>query len=457
MINKLIDIKIFISFILLIYIEVHLLRIFIIDSRYLSVLLLFSICLVPAVNFFKNKPKLFFLHFEFYLFFTFLLFLLILNLIFNINNLTIGEIYIFYFLPFFSIIFYWLLNLYKLEKNLFKLFVIVFVIQSSYLSVELFDQYLGFNIHKSNKIIDFYFHTYIGRFEGSDGGWGHNIVFNFYKSLPLLLGTKGWPHYTAPIYLISFIGSLIYFISKKKSLDFNLLIFLHLIIGLFFILMLNVKTHWFSCIISLILITFFLNKRLIIFIFVMLVILLLATYNNEFLNDRILGSFKNFFSQVHYTFSSNTFLQRGRFDEIFDFQQFNIFTKITFDRLLFGFGLKANQISQNFGNIQISLIEIALKLGIPYIIFYVSLNLYSVYILISLLIKEKEYKAKKIILFLLCSIIILFSDSIHFGQNFTEPLYGLNYIFIGYTFYLKKNTCNYTFEKIHLLVNNKYR
>jgi hypothetical protein len=128
-------------------------------------------------------------------------------------------------------------------------FVLLFVIGTAFILVEAVDAYLGFNVHTWR-----YFEWFIetdNRFRGVTPGVrsGDAVV----DVLPLSLGILGFPHYTAPLYVVSLIFTIVKFRPRtvmpndgtgaswlKTQGPFAALVF----VGVVSVYLLGVKTHY---------------------------------------------------------------------------------------------------------------------------------------------------------------------------------------------------------------------
>ena len=320
------------------------------------------------------------------------------------------------------------------------------MLESIYILIEIIDKYLGFEIHNS-QLFSWYLKNDFGRFEGIVSAlWGYHLVLDIFSYLPPALGLRGWPHYSAPFYLISFIGTLIYFDNKKivSSVIFT--------IGFICVFALQVKTHYISFLFILMILPFYLKfKYYKLVIIISLILIVIAFFSIE-LRTFIFRQIINFIGSqnLDLSFLINNQLDRGvekigRIYEIFRFKDYLFILDLPIKNVMFGFDNSQAKLYDVFNraNFELSIMAKAISFGFIYIFIFIFLAFLSIYR--SLMIISKNNVSKnKVALFISTSIFILLIESIHFGEVFSEPLYGLFFIFVAYSFSLQDKTSSKT-------------
>lgn len=427
-------------FFLALYTQYELVRIYIYDISAVSPALYISIILLFLILNFKDffDLKLYFK--SPLLIFVSLYFILLLFYIYiNRDNLFLPYTYIYYYIPISSIIFYNIFKKYDLSNCFFYIFMFMFMFESIYILIEIIDEYLGFEIHNS-QLISWYLKNDFGRFEGiGSAKWGYHLVLDFFSYLPPALGLRGWPHYSAPFYLISFIGTLIYFDNKKivSSVIF--------IIGLICVLALQVKTHYISLIFILLILPFYLKfkyyKLVIIFFSILFVIAFFSIELRTFIFKQIINLIGTQNLDLNFLINNQMDMgleKIGRIYEIFRFKEYLFILDLPIKNVMFGFDNSQVKLYNIFNraNFELSLMAKAIPFGFIYILMFIFLAFLSIYRSL-MIISNKNVSKNKVALFISASIFILFIESIHFGEVFSEPLYGLFFIFVAYSFSLQ--------------------
>lgn len=434
---------IFYTILIVCYLNFHIIRIFLYDSKYVSLLIIF-ILLNLFMFTIKYKSKNIYLSKDLFLS-TNLIFCS--GLIFSLgeNNYRLFEnIYLFFLLPIIILILFY--NFFKIKYS-FKTFliclIIVFFVDSIYMVVEIIDQFFGFDIHKFS-LTKWYMKTSPGRFAVVGSGWDYakGLPFLHYDQLPKILGLRGWPHYSAPLYVISFFACMFYLYSKKSK-KYQVCSFIFTSFGLFMIFMLGVKTHYLTTILGLVILGLSLNKNIFRDLFINLFLFFLLVIFNPYFEKKISNHFTNLFEGGLRWNNGIWTAEPGRIEYIFDIERnYQFLLQIPLDKLMSGYGYIPNFLTQS-SNFEIVLLNKVVVLGISFLLIFLYITLISLQSIFSILIKSRNNKLKAVCSFLIISLIVLFVDTLHFGHSFTEPLYGLYFIIISCSFHIKNLEKNY--------------
>jgi hypothetical protein len=360
----------------------------------------------------------------------FLVFLLLFEMIFFlINNFSFrGLIDTF---NFFTPVFYFLAAVIFLDRNsvnqsLIKFFNAVFIIESLIIMVEVFDDFFGFDIHATK-----FFTWYIqndNRFEE------HIFIFNRFADdllelIPTALGIHGFPHYTAPIYVVSFAFTLAHAFSggstnagmvKSNMWSATLLLF----VGLSCIYMLGVKTHFVTTIIVILILGVFLSRRILLLSFGFLV---LATFVTLLIPE-LLMRFERYIEQV---LVGNP-REGSRIDVIFNFQEYLSILDLRMMEQVMGLGSFAAL--HQFGNIlflEQKFLVYILTFGVLPMLTLISFFVVGLADSLRIFRRTQDPASRATAIAAGCSLIIYFLEMGHMGQTFIAPNFPILFIIFG--------------------------
>lgn len=418
-------------FSIIFYIYNPFLRAFVYDTIYFNLIPPILIYMVGALNlkdissfFYQNKILIFF--------FSYLLFCFGCFIFFNEHNNFYSDLFYYYIIP--SII----LPLSLIMRRLFfvdeihKLFIFIFIFESSFMILEVLDNLVSYNFHKSH-YFDWIMSLHKGRFEIIGGGWdSHNQgVFNIYDHLPLILGVRGWPHYSVMLYLISFVFVIYNLYEKKMS---NIFVTLPILLtGISLIFLLQIKTHILTLAMSLLLLCIFLNKKifrdLTIIGIIGVLIIYITNYGQSIINKMSL----QFMPQRAWLPEEQKWeIQPGRLEHILNLKQYLFIFDIPIKNLLFGFGHIPNHLEKS-ANYEIHLFVQIIKNGLIYTTFFLIISIVT---LVFIFLNYKISKNLNILLF--CAISILLLDTLHFGFTFNNPNNLIYYLLITMTYFVNE-------------------
>ena len=217
-----------------------------------------------------------------------------------------------------------LLDREKVTWDIFRFFRAVFVVESLFMLIEVVDGALGFDVHATQLIG--YFIESDERFELiTPPALASPLAY-----LPPVLGIHGFPHYTAPIYMVSFLFTLAQTVSPRRaggrlSRRDQWKAATVLFVGMFCIYMLGVKTHFITGAITIGLLALALRRRLLWSVGVSLLVLISGTLASPAATER----FRNLIDQ---TFVGTAEAGGSRLEVIFNLGEYRtIFERSTWE------------------------------------------------------------------------------------------------------------------------------
>jgi len=297
---------------------------------------------------------------------------------------------------------------------------VIFWVDSFVIVIELLDGLVGLDIHRVGL-----FNWYI---EINDPGRFLQLKLNsmsFYSDLPPVLGLRGYPNYSAPLFTASFVFLLAVKYSEKaisqKAKKKQILFFAF---GSCLVLALGVKTHFVTLAISLIIISIYLNRVMFIHAFIGCLFLSVLALSTDVGFDRIMLLYEQLFVGGYQAIESKgggpRVFEPGRLETIFNWQAYASFLDLSTQDLLFGASnfLVLKQWDIFFEQ---KILIIGLVLGAPYIVIFVVMTYRAILNSFRSMKKANSKSDKGIYCGLSLAVFVLLMEVGHFGATFYYP------------------------------------
>ena len=311
------------------------------------------------------------------------------------------------------------------NQRLMKFFKVVFIVESLVIIVEAVDEFLGFDVHTA-RLFAWYLEV-DNRFDE------HIFVSNSnvpdLEILPIALGIHGFPHYTAPLYVVSFIFTVAQAFSQavtnskltrsKHGMDALLLI-----VGLFCIYILGVKTHFLTATLAILILGVFLSTRILWIFTAFLGVAVPTTLILPLARLR----FENFLDQV---LVGNP-LEGSRLDVIFNFREYLVLLDLKIVDLLLGTGSfsSINQFTITLF-LEQKLLVYALVFGIPYILVVIGFFAVGLSDSVRVFRGTKNPATRATAIAVGCGLMVYGLEMGHFGFTFNTPNFPLVFVMLG--------------------------
>ena len=362
--------------------------------------------------------------------FTILLCLLFLNMaiyliVYYDGMATFTNAFYFFTPAFFFVAVMVLFDRNSINQQLMKFFRVVFIVESACIIAEIIDGFLGFDIHISRLFV---WHMEVdARFEQ------HIFVSNQgipeLELLPIALGIHGFPHYTAPIYVVSFIFTLAYFFSQvdkneRMTLPNFWLAAIVQFIGLFCIYMLGVKTHFVTAILAILILGVFLSRKILLLFIAFLGVAVPATLLIPTTRLR----FENYIFQV----LEGNAVEGSRIDVILNFQEYLVLLDLKMADVLLGMG-SFDQLDRFSGILFLEqkFLVYILVLGVPYMLVITAFFMAGWADSVRVFRYTKSTATRATAIAAACGLMVYGLEMGHFGFTFTTPNFALVFVIIG--------------------------
>jgi len=313
----------------------------------------------------------------------------------------------------------------SVNQQLMKFFKVVFIAESLVIMVEALDEFLGFDIH-SARLFAWYIEV-DDRFDQHIFGPNANIPY--LEILPTALGLHGFPHYTAPIYVVSFAFTVAQVFSRTatsagSSRPNQWLGALVLIVGLFCVYIMGVKTHYVTATLAMFILGVFLSRRILLLFTVFLGVAVPATLLVAAARSR----FENFLDQV---LVGNP-VEGSRIDVIFNFREYLVLLNLKVTDLLVGTGNFAsiNEFARNLF-LEQKILVYALVFGIPYILVIVGFFAAGLVDSVRVFRGARDPASRATAVAVACGLMVYGLEMGHFGFTFNTPNFALVFVMLG--------------------------
>lgn len=315
----------------------------------------------------------------------------------------------------------------SVNRHLMRFFKVVFVVESILILVESVDEYIGFDIHAA-RLFSWYMDV-DNRFDEVILG-PNDTVASILEILPPVLGFHGFPHYTAPIYVVSFVFAVAQAFSRtagvgKTHQPNKWAAALILMTGLYCIYALGVKTHFVTATLALLILGFFHSKRILWLFGAFLAIAVPATLLVAEARDR----FENLLYQV----LVGNEVEGSRLDVIFRFQEYLVLLDLKLSDLLAGTG--------SFGSLadfersglflEQKILVYALVFGIPYVLIIVGFFVAGMVDSARVYRNTRDPATRTTAIAIGCGLMVYGLEMGHFGFTFNTPNFPLVFAMVG--------------------------
>lgn len=319
------------------------------------------------------------------------------------------------------------------NRHLVKFFKVVFIVESFVIMLEVVDEFLGFDIH-SARLFAWYIEV-DNRFE--EHIFGPNANIPYLEILPIAMGIHGFPHYTAPLYVVSFIFVVAQIFTpmgpgSKAIKPINWTAILMLVVGLFCIYTLAVKTHYVTATLSIIIMGVFLSRRILWLFALFLAVAVPATL----LVAAARARFEILLDQV---LVGNP-IEGSRIDVIFNFREYLVLLNLDLTDLLVGTGNFAgvNEFARTLF-LEQKILVYTLVFGIPYILVIVGFFAAGMLDSIRVFRRSRDPATKATAISVGCGLLVYGLEMGHFGFTFNTPNFALVFVMIGMIAVLAKD------------------
>lgn len=310
--------------------------------------------------------------------------------------------------------------------QLMKFFRVVFIVESMLILVEAIDEFIGFDIHGA-RLFSWYMEV-DNRFDEVILG-PNQAVADILEILPPALGLHGFPHYTAPIYVVSFVFAVAQAFARTESdgrtPTNGWVATAILMTGLYCIYALGVKTHFVTATLALIILGIFHSRRILWLFGAFLAVAVPATLLIAEARDR----FENLLYQV----LVGNEVEGSRLDVIFRFQEYLALLDLKLSDLLAGTG--------SFGSLadfersglflEQKILVYALVFGIPYVLIIVGFFVAGIADSARVFRNARDPATRTTAIAIGCGLMVYGLEMGHFGFTFNTPNFPLVFAMVG--------------------------
>ena len=314
----------------------------------------------------------------------------------------------------------------SINRHLMIFFKVIFVVESLLILVESVDEFIGFDIHAA-RLFSWYMEV-DQRFDDVILG-PNDTVASILEILPPVLGFHGFPHYTAPIYVVSFVFAVAGAFSRTgvvgKAQPNKWVAALILMTGLYCIYALGVKTHFVTATLALLILGVFHSRRILWLFGAFLAIAVPATLLVAAARDR----FANLLDQV----LVGNEIEGSRLDVIFRFQEYLVLLDLKLSDLLAGTG--------SFGSLadfersglflEQKILVYALVFGIPYVLIIVGFFVAGIVDSLRVFRNARDPATRTTAIAIGCGLMVYGLEMGHFGFTFNTPNFPLVFAMVG--------------------------
>lgn len=306
------------------------------------------------------------------------------------------------------------------KKTVLIVFSIIFWVDSFVIVIELMDGLVGLDVHRVGL-----FNWYI---EINDPGRFLQLKLNsasFYGDLPPVLGLRGYPNYSAPLFTASFVFLLaVKYSEKVVSLKDKSKQILFFAFGSCLVVALGVKTHFVTLFISLIFISIHLNRAMFRHAFIGCLLLTIFALSTEVGSDRFMVLYEQLFEGGYQAIESRgggpRVFEPGRLETIFNWKAYASYLDLSFQDFVFGASnfLVLEQWDIFFEQ---KILVIGLVLGAPFVVVFLVMSSRAILNSFKSMQMANSKLDKGIYCGLLLAILVLLLEVGHFGSTFYYP------------------------------------
>ncbi len=316
----------------------------------------------------------------------------------------------------------------SVNRDLAKLFRVVFIIESIVILMEAADGIVGFDVHTTVRLFIWYLET-DNRFDEINLGSNDVDLSAFFDALPPVLGLYGFPHYTAPLYVVSFVFAVAHAFSRSpiagRTPANSWSAPMVLVVGLYCIYMLGVKTHFVTTTLALLILGMVLSGRILLYFGAFLAVAVPATL----LIDEARERFENLLYQV----TVGNEVEGSRIDVIFRFQEYLALLDLSPTELLAGtggFGSLAF-FERNGLFLEQKILVYALVFGVPYVLIIVGFFFAGLLDAGRVFKKSSDSVTRSTAIAVAVGLLVYLLEMGHFGFTFSAPNSALWFVMVG--------------------------
>jgi hypothetical protein len=320
----------------------------------------------------------------------------------------------------YAVMFSIILTKHSSEEYLYILFNAIFALETLCICIEVIDSLLGFDIHASA--------LFASIMNSDPDRFSHMMD---YDDIPIALGLHGFPHYTAPIYVVSFAFALTHSFKDKLA---HYRQFFTLIVGVGCIYALGVKTHFVSTAVVLLMMSILVSRKIITYSSIALFACAVITLSFDGATDRMLG----YVDQI----AVGNAHEGTRMELIFNAGEYLIFNELSLPEIFFGLGdwsALAPFIATTYFFEQ-KILAFAVVFGLAYIAIVGSFAIKA--LIDSYRIRKDAYVGVAIF----CAILVYMIDALHYAFSLFSPMIQLFFLMIAALIQLTKRNRHSAFK-----------
>lgn len=340
------------------------------------------------------------------------------------------DLFLYYVTPLIYIAFFVVFRKINVRRFIYGTCAVIFAVESAVIIMEVVDSLFGVDIH-TTKLFTWYQTSDSGRFEHIYAG-NENQGATLEDLLPLALGMRGWPNYSAPLYTVVFAITLVGSLSGEvlKQLNRNYAALLTFFVGLFCIYVLSVKTHFVTAFLSIVIIGAFVDRRIFAFLCMALVGLAMFTAGSDYGALKFELYMEQLFIGGDAWDGGQRVAEGSRLEVIFNFREYLALLELDLLDLLGGASMLSGFL-MNTNLFEQKILVYTIILGIPYMAVIVLLIVLGMWecILVRRTAASKELRNFSVAIG--CGILVLFLETGHFGFTFNYPLYQILFMLLA--------------------------
>lgn len=319
-----------------------------------------------------------------------------------------------FFVPaFYLVMFSVLFSKRHVNRDIARFFTVVFVLETAFILIEVFDGLIGFDIH-GTWIIRFFLEN--------DGRFTEQCpqCFERIEDLPIALGVHGFPHYTAPIYVVSFAFAIASAFSSTRvdgrlSKAERLTAASFFFAGVFCIYMLGVKTHFITALIAIVIVGLVVRRTVFFYVAVAGLLLVVGTLVSPWATNRV----ETLKEQV---FIGND-IEGSRLDVIFKFEEYRALLDLSPWEMVVGKGGFADlaEFTDRGYFLEQKLLLFALVLGPVYMLLILTFYAVGLHCCWRVYRRSTKPLVTANAIAIACSLVVFLADIGHFGYSMITP------------------------------------
>jgi hypothetical protein len=332
------------------------------------------------------------------------------------------------------------------RSTVLLLFKVIFWTDALLMSIEVIDVYLGFDIHQARL-----FSWYIDIKDPGRFFEFKNQSANYFELLPEIIGLRGYPNYSAPLFTASFVVLLaVKFSEKNIATKAQVARFTFFLFGSALIVFIGVKTHIVTLVLSCLFISIYQNRTMLLYLACgLLIALMLALFTKFGANElqlTIEQLFVGGFQPVSEGGSSGG-KEAGRLEVIFNLKPFLAILDLQFHELIFG-ASRFSILNEYDYIFEVKMLILALVLGLPYTILIIILSFTTIRRLFVCFKVIPSARDSGLCFGLMLAMIVFFLDLGHSGYTVNYPNYQVFVLIISLSMIFRLRTPDNCTKKI---------